>query len=128
MTTMIRKIFTAALVLSPTLLHAQASPPGQRNAPIRLSTGIVAPQLVSTSDIPWDTEPTATQKTIIVHMTVDASGKPVNLSVVRSINPAMDSRVLQSVSQYRFKPGTLDNTPQAIPLNLEIVVRNPNYR
>lgn len=125
---MIRKIITATLVLSPMLLHAQASPPGQHNTPIRVSTGIVAPQLIHTADIQWDNDPTATKKTIVVHMTVDASGKPANLSVVRSINPMMDYHVLQGVSQYRFKPGMLDNAPHAVPVDLEIVVRNPSYR
>jgi len=155
---MMRKIITTTLVLSPMLLHAQASPPVQPTtststemsklvkpgtpssstptgnsmnttpAPIRVSTGIVAPQLVHKADIQWDGDSYANDKTIVIHMTVDPTGKPANLSVVRSISPMMDHQVLQSVSQYRFKPGTLDNAPYSVPMDLEIVVRNPDYR
>ena len=56
-------------------------------------------------------------------MTVDASGKPTDLKIVQSVNSVMDRNVLNAVSQYRFTPGTLDNQPTAVPVNLAIVLR-----
>ena len=56
-------------------------------------------------------------------MTVDASGKPTDLKIVQSVNSVMDRNVLNAVSQYRFTPGTLDNQPAAVPVNLSIVLR-----
>ena len=58
-------------------------------------------------------------------MIVDQNGKPSDLKIIRSINPIMDKNVLAAVSQYRFKPGTVSHQPTAVPLELEIVVRNP---
>jgi outer membrane biosynthesis protein TonB len=58
-------------------------------------------------------------------MTVDATGKPLNLKILRSLGPLMDHNVLAAVSQYRFTPGTLDGQPTAIPVNLEVVLRSP---
>jgi TonB family protein len=61
------------------------------------------------------------ERTAVVAMTVDASGKPTDLKIVQSVNPLMDRNVLNAVSQYHFAPGTLDNQPTAVPVNLAVV-------
>jgi hypothetical protein len=117
-----RKALLATLALSPVLLHAQANSPaqpkntlesrlsapkeleaaGDRAAaikPLRVSTGVVAPKLIQSFDIPLDSS---------------ATGYTGPRTVV------IDKSVLAAVSQYRFKPGTVSNQPIAIPLNLEV--------
>jgi len=139
-----RKALLATLLLSPVLLHAQASSPAQHqvalastselgaaadrgtaiNRPLRISTGVIAPKLVYSvsvnSDItrPWTD--VAADKTITVGMVVDAEGKPTELKIVKSAGPIVDHSVLEAVSQYRFQPGTVSNQPVAFSLNLEI--------
>jgi TonB family protein len=61
----------------------------------------------------------------VLEMTVDATGKPSDLKIVRSLGPVMDKNVLAAVKQYRFAPGTLDGAPAAVPVNLEVVLRSP---
>ena len=95
-------------------------------APVRISTGVNAPKLVYTVAVETDADfaPTAQfDRTAVVSMTVDASGKPTDLKIVQSVNSVMDRNVLNAVSQYRFTPGTLDNQPTAVPVNLAIVLR-----
>ncbi|MFZ1945440.1 MAG: TonB family protein [Acidobacteriaceae bacterium] len=151
---MIRKIVTSAFVLSPILLLAQASPPAQtsppaemssliqpsnsatpRNdessitstsAPVRISDGIVAPKLIHSANIKWAGDADSADKIVVVHFTVDPTGKPVNLSIVSSTSPTMNRNVLDGVKQYRFQPGTLDNSPYSVPMTLEVVLRSPN--
>jgi TonB family protein len=153
---MIRKLVTSTFVLSPILLLAQASPPAQpktpsppaeisrlvqpanstsnndepsitsASAPVRVSDGIVAPKLIHSAKIQWAGDAYPEDKIVVVHFTVDPTGKPVNLSIVSSTSPTMNRSVLQGVKQYRFQPGTLDNSPYSVPMNLEIVLRNPN--
>jgi outer membrane biosynthesis protein TonB len=55
-------------------------------------------------------------------MTVDATGKPSDLKIVRSLGPVMDHNILAAVGQYRFAPGTLDGAPTSIPVNLEVIL------
>jgi Gram-negative bacterial TonB protein C-terminal len=153
-----RKVIVAALLLSPMLLHAQANSPAQTQtsgtsttlqsklvqpkelnaseadhslahvAPVRISTGVVAPKLVSTVQIESDAVAAPSGFTIdrktVVAMTVDATGKPSDLKIVRSLGPVMDKNVLAAVSKYRFTPGTLDGEPTAVPVNLEVVLRS----
>jgi outer membrane biosynthesis protein TonB len=57
-------------------------------------------------------------------MTVDVTGKPSNLKILQSLGPVMDHNVLAAVGQYRFTPGTLDGIPTAVPVNLQVVLRN----
>lgn len=147
-----RKVLVAALALSPALLHAQANSPAQPDssqAPVlqstllspgepagaaypshlRVSTGVVAPKLIHTVDIPYDEDSTWNLKsaipTVVLEMSVDDAGKPTALKVVKSDDPTMNYNVLNAVSQYRFQPATLNGKPTAIPLTLRIRVVNP---
>ena len=150
-----RRVIVATLALTPMLLHAQANSPAQTssNAPaplhskliqpnefnsseanhgtvatIRISTGVVAPKLISTVPIESDSDRTSAfpaERKTKVAMTVDATGKPSELKIVEPLGPVMDRNVLTAVSQYRFTPGTLDGTPTAVPVDLEVVLRIP---
>jgi TonB family protein len=142
----------ATLALSPMLLHAQANSPAQtlqskvvapktfaasaatdgvnstpNSRPI--STGVTAPKLISTVEITSvDDFPrsfTSSEKTVVVSMIVHEDGKPSDLKIIRSAGTATDKNVLAAVSQYRFKPGTLDKQPTAIPVNLQITLVHP---
>jgi TonB family protein len=125
-----RIIVTAAIVLSPMLLHAQITPPAQpaSAATVRVSSGVVPPKLIHTFAVYWSGDPTPLGRTAIVQMNVDPSGKPTNLKVVRSLGPLVDQSVLESVGRYRFAPGTLDNQPTTVPLTLEVTVLRPNLQ
>ena len=116
----------------PRSFNAAASPDRTAAAagtPLRISTGVAEPKLIHTVDISWDNgllaQQSAIEKTVVVEMTVDETGKPSDLKVVKSSDPSMNRSVLTAVSQYRFKPGTVSGQPTAVPVTLEITVRNP---
>jgi TonB family protein len=96
------------------------------STPVRVSSGIVAPRLIHSANIQWTGDAYPDDKIVVVRFTVDPTGKPVNLSIVSSSSPTMNRSVLQGVKQYRFQPGTLDNSPYSVPMTLQIVLRNPN--
>ena len=156
---MMRKVIAATLALTPMLLHAQANSPAQTQSPassttlqskliqpndlsaseadhgpahvatLRISTGVIAPKLISTVQIESDYDATPRgfniDRKTVLEMTVDATGKPSDLKIIRSLGPVMDKNVLAAVKQYRFAPGTLDGAPAAVPVNLEVVLRSP---
>jgi len=96
------------------------------SGPLRVSTGVAAPKLIHTVDILSDNEWTprvaGINRKVVVAMLVDAKGVPSDLKIIRSVGAEMDKNVLAAVSQYRFKPGTLNHEPTPVPLNLEIVM------
>jgi TonB family protein len=153
-----RRVIVATLALTPMLLHAQANSPAQTQtpatpatlqsklvqpkefnaseadrgtahvAPIRISTGVIAPKLISTVEIESDSaspQGFSLDRKTVVEMTIDATGKPSDLKIVGSLGSVMDRNVLAAVSQYRFTPGTLDGQPTSVPVNLEVVLRSP---
>jgi TonB family protein len=96
--------------------------------PPRVSTGVVAPKLLSTVDISSEgiNAIPGIRKKYVLEMTVDKNGEPSNVKIVESTGPTMDKNVLEAVRQYRFKPGTLDHQPVSFPVSLAIVVKSPD--
>ncbi len=142
-----RNLIAAALLLSPLALAAQtsvqtnnmqarlassayaaATNTAHPTAPVRVSTGVVAPKLIHTVDIQADSRDifaiSGIEHKVTVAMIVDETGKPNDLKIVASDDAVANQNVLAAVSQYRFTPGTLSNQPTAVPVNLEITVRS----
>ena len=113
-------------VVAPKAFVASAATDGVNSTPTSrpISTGVTAPKLISTVEITSVNDATRgftnADKTVVVSMIVHENGKPTDLAIVRSGGTALDKNVLAAVSQYRFKPGTLDKQPTAVPVNLEI--------
>jgi TonB family protein len=88
---------------------------------VRVSTGITAPVLVYTVDVDRDhilQDASAEDRTVRVHMTIDASGKPTDLKVLQSTDKFTDQAILTAASQYRYKPATLNGT--AVPMEMTV--------
>jgi TonB family protein len=156
-----RIVIVATLALYPMFLHAQASSPARTlsaanasslhaalpkanelgaatptrtstaAAPVRISTGVVAPKLVHSVDVSSQGDPRWTavpmRQTAVVQLVVDTEGKPTEMKIVHSLGATMDKNVLEAVSQYRFKPGSVSNQLIASPVNLEVEIRNQVY-
>jgi TonB family protein len=94
----------------------------------RVSTGVIRPKLIHSVNVSTDGDLISSlpnfERIAVVDMIVDEDGKPSDLKISKSLGPAMDKNVLDAVSQFRFKPATLDNQPTAIPLELEVVMHN----
>jgi TonB family protein len=98
------------------------------NGSVRISTGVVSPKLIHTVDVSAE-EGSAWKvfggdQTVVVALVVEPTGKPADLKIVQSADPVLDRNVLEAVSQYRFKPGTVSNQPTAIPVTLQVVVKH----
>lgn len=137
------KILAASLFLSTVLLPAQTVVNGQgavlvaknseptvaaSDVPMaharRVSTGVIAPKLLSSptvrvalSDFP--TENLSTQH-VVVAFRVDEKGVPQNVHLLKSVNQTVDSRILAAVREYRFEPATLDDQTVAMDVNLNV--------
>jgi len=126
-----RRILAASLLLPSLFLPAVANastPVDDATAPtpVRISTGIIAPVLLGSpvlslpSGFSFDLIPSDAQ--VQLSLTVDEKGNPQNIHVVKSFSPFIDSRVIDTVSQFHFRPGTIDNQPTAVDLNLTVNV------
>lgn len=129
-----RRTLVPGLLLSTLFLPfaAVATQPQADASPItgnlRVSTGVIAPTIVSAVQItmPEGVAPAAVPAGAQVGLllTVDRNGQPQNIRVVRSLNPAWDASVVSAVRQFRFHPGSIDNQPIAMDLNLTVNITN----
>ena len=126
-----RRILAASLLLPSLILPAvaKASTPvddATAPTPVRVSTGVTEPVLLSSpvfslpDGFSLDLIPTDAQ--VQLSLTVDEKGEPQNIRVVKSFSPFIDARVVETVSQFHFRPGTVDNQPTAVDLNLTVNV------
>jgi TonB family protein len=94
------------------------------SAPRRVSTGIVAPRLIDTLSFDATTRHYVASKpaTVVLTMTVNASGKPESVAVAESAGKELDEKVMAILSQARFQAGTLDGQAYPLPLRLKVVV------
>jgi len=126
-----RRILAASLMLSSLFLPAavKASTPvddATAPTPVRVSTGVTAPILLGSpvlslpQGLAFDLVPSDAQ--VELSLTVNAKGEPENIQVVKSFSPFVDARVVDAVSQFHFRPATVDNQPTAIDLNLIVNV------
>jgi len=109
----------AALRKGGTLEYAFAgSEPVESTAPIvtrAVEVNLTQPELAE--------QPTVTK--VAIHATVDAYGYPRNLSVAQSAGAAVDRKALEAISQYRFKPATVDNKPVDAAVTIAIKIQKP---
>ena len=126
-----RRILAASLLLPSLFLPAvaKASTPvddATAPTPVRISTGVIAPVLLSSpvlslpNGFSFDLIPADAQ--VQLSLTVNAKGEPENIQVVKSVSPFIDARVVETVSNFHFRPGTIDNQPTAVDLNLTVSV------
>ncbi len=91
----------------------------------RVSTGVIAPKLISGPKIKVMTSDFSTanlsMEKVVVRMRLDENGMPEHVELIKSVNPSVDARVLEAVRSYRFTPATLDD--QAVPVDLNLVVQ-----
>ena len=127
-----RHILASSIMLSsmliPAVAHATSSA-DDATAPtsnLRVSTGVSAPSIVGPIAIQLPENMSAsfvqTDTQIGLSLTVDSNGLPQNVKVVKSSNPFLDARVVDAIQKSHFHPGTVDETPIPVEMNLTVSV------
>jgi TonB family protein len=124
-----RRILVSSLLLSSLTLPAAAfasTPVDDATAPtpIRVSTGVTEPVLINSAylSVPSgssiDAIPNDAQ--VGLYLTINEKGQPENIQVTKSYNKFWDARVIETVREFHFKPGTVDNEPTPVDMNLVV--------
>jgi hypothetical protein len=119
---------TLASLLIPAAAFASTSPEDASTPanPIRVSTGVVAPQIENASSITLPTEFAAVSlpndAKIGLKLTVDAQGNAHNIKVTKSLNPFWDARIVEAVEKAHYHAGTVSNQPTPMDLNLDVTI------
>jgi TonB family protein len=84
-----------------------------------------APQVTQAVEVdltPAEAAATPAVSKVVVRAIVDEQGVPRNVSVTQSAGPVVDRKAVAAVSQYRFKPATIDNQPTWATVSIAIKI------
>jgi TonB family protein len=63
------------------------------------------------------------QGAVLLSLVVDESGNPIDIKVIRPLGLGLDEMAIQAVSQWKFKPGTLNGKPVKVQAQIEVTFR-----
>jgi TonB family protein len=109
--------------VQPAMFAATTGAAAAAATPVRVSTGVVAPILVHQVQLtanPAVPEGYTRNRVVDLSLVVDATGKPTEIKVVKSAGAITDDEVVNAISEYRYKPATLNG--QAIPVDVNLSV------
>jgi TonB family protein len=124
-----RRILATSIMLSSLTLPAAAfasTPVDDATAPtpIRVSTGVTEPVLVNSAylSIPsgYNVDAIPSDAQVGLSLTINEKGQPENIQVTKSYSKFWDARVIETVREFHFKPGTVDNEPTPVDMNLVV--------
>ena len=87
-----------------------------------VGNGVLPPQLLYAKDPQFSAQARKAKYGGIatVSLIVDAQGNPQNVHIIRHLKMGLDEAALAAVSQYKFKPATLQGTPVPVEVNIEV--------
>jgi TonB family protein len=91
----------------------------------KLSEGIAPPVLIQRRD-PEYTKNAITagvEGVVLLEVEIGVDGRAHNVRVIRSLDPGLDSKAVECVEAWRFRPGTRDGEPVTVAANIEIAFR-----
>jgi TonB family protein len=94
------------------------------SAPTETST----PKLTRSVDLQLSQQELAMQPAttlVAVRAIIDQYGIPRNLTVAKSSNETVNKKALAAVSEFRFKPATVDNKPVEAAVTIAIKIQKP---
>ena len=81
-----------------------------------------APQLIYQVDPEFSEEARKAkfQGEVLVHLIVDATGRPTQVRVIRPVGMGLDEKAREAVAQYKFRPARKGG--HAVPVELNVAV------
>ncbi len=86
---------------------------------------IVAPILLTKIDPEYTDEARRAreQGIVMLHIDVDAHGRPENIKVVQGLGLGLDQRAVDAVRQWKFKPGSINGKPAVSSAEVQVTFR-----
>ncbi len=118
---------SSSIPLSSTVRLSEPGTPAPAPNRVRpISQGVVPPKLVHMIAMKDDGNQhvhiSGRQRVVVVYLTVDEAGQPMDIHIPEPVDDALDVEVMATVGKFRYEPGTLDGKPVAVPVHLHFVV------
>jgi TonB family protein len=88
----------------------------------QIGNGVSAPVLIHQVEPDWSDVSGRWTSGILVNLWVDEQGMPTHVRVLKGFGDIRDTRTVDAVKQYRFKPAMENGKPVVVELNVEVNV------
>ncbi len=107
---------------APLARRSEAEPVG---GAYRIGEGVSAPVVVSKDDPTYTAEARHShiEGTVVLYVEVGPDGAAHNIKIVRSLDPGLDKKAIEAVSEWKFRPGMKDGVPVTVAANVEVDFR-----
>lgn len=87
--------------------------------------GISLPRLVSKKEPKYGelSRKARVEGAVVLYVVIGTDGRPSEVLLYRRLTPDLDEAAMSSVRKWRFKPGTKDGKPVALPVTIEVNFR-----
>jgi len=58
---------------------------------------------------------------VLVSLAVDASGKPLNVTLLKGLGHGLDEKAIEAVGQWRYRPGMKDGVAATVGISKAVV-------
>ena len=100
----------------------EPEPQADPNLPIRILPGMKKPEFLAGPQ-PRYTETArraGVQGVVVLEAVIDEQGRVTNLKVIKALPMGLDKAAVEAVSQWRYKPATLENRAVKVIFNLTV--------
>ncbi len=106
-------------------VEAQQEHPGGL---FKVGGGVTAPQLVHPLEPEYTPEAREAnlEGTVVLYTVITAEGEVRDLRVIRPLGLGLDEKAMESVRQWKFRPGKKGDTPVAVAASIEVTFRLPD--
>jgi TonB family protein len=100
-------------------------PAAMPNGVYRVGNGVTAPSLLMKVEPQYTQEARdgKIQGTTLLYVEIDPDGTARNMKVARSLEPGLDQKAIDAVSQWKFRPGAKDGVPVTVAATIEVNFR-----
>ena len=84
--------------------------------------GVTPPRAIYAPDPPYDEDARKAkyQGTSVLSLIIGSDGRPHNIRVIRAVGEGLDAKAVETVSNWKFQPGTKDGVPVAVYAVIEV--------
>ena len=84
--------------------------------------GVKPPRAIYAPDPPYDEQARRAkyQGTCVLSLIVGSDGQPRDIRVIRALGEGLDAKAVETVSKWKFQPGTKDGVPLAVYVVIEV--------
>lgn len=92
----------------------------------RVGGGVTAPRAIHTPEPQLSDEARQgrVQGSVVLTAVIDATGKPGDVRVTRSLGMGLDEKAIQAIRNWKFQPAMKDGRPVAAQVNIEVAFAN----